>query len=199
MVYGKKSTYYYWNSNDIRLNNIFCVLFLDISFWIIGIILFFYFASMVAIPVYFNAIKNQTKNVGFILDETILYMVKLGYMNDFSGSIINTPGQPIVQATLLKNNLDVAIKTQKAEKEIRERRKNEEPYISAVEYKKAGNTGLPKGVIEFWTMKNPKIEKETKNKIWISYDSNGNREMRIFRNVYGYLTNDIKNLNLRFD
>ena len=53
---------------------------------------------------------------------------------------------------------------------------------------------MPRGVIEFWTMKNPKIEKETKNKIWISYDANKNREMRTFRNVYGNLTSSIKEL-----
>ncbi len=168
--------------------------FLDIPFWIIGLILFFIFASMVAIPVYLNAIKNQTKNIGFILDETTLYMVKLGYMNEINGSVINTPGHPIAQTMLLKHNLDVATETQEAEREIRERRNNEESYISAVEYKKAGNTGLPRGVIEFWTMKNPKIEKETKNKIWISYDANKNREMRTFRNVYGNLTSSIKEL-----
>ena len=168
--------------------------FWDIPFWIIGLILFFIFVSMVAIPVYLNATKNQTKNIGFVLDKTTLYMVKLGYMNEINGSVINTPGHPIVQASLLRHNLDVATETQEAERELRERRNLEAPYISAVEYKKAGNTGLPNGVIELWTMDNPKIEKETKNKIWISYDGNKNREMRAFRNVYGKLANSIKEL-----
>ena len=169
-------------------------IFLDIPFWIIYLILFFIFASMVAIPVYLNATKNQTKNIGFILDKTTLYMVKLGYMNEINGSVINTHGHSIVQTSLLRHNLDVATETQEAEREIRERRNYEATYISAVEYKKAGNTGLPNGVIEFWTMNNPKIEKETKNKIWISYDGNKNREMRAFRNVYGNLANSIKEL-----
>lgn len=168
--------------------------FLDAPSWIINLLLVLIFAGTVAISVYLNQTKNQTKSIGFILDEKTLYMVKLGYINEISSSVINTPGQPIAQTVLLNHNLNVAKETQASEHELRKRRKYEESYISVVEYMKSGNTKLPKGVLEFCPMRNPKIEKETKNKIWISYDAPNMRIMRTFRNVYGDLTNNIKEI-----
>ena len=42
----------------------------------------------------------------------------------------------------------------------------------------------PKGVLDFKRLVDPKVEKETKNFIWISYQSGDKRTKRIFRNAY---------------
>lgn len=98
---------------------------------------------------------------------------------------------------------------QAVEKEIRERRKNEEAFIFALDklleqlelepeiyyYNKA--TKIPKaywakGVDYFLILDELKLTKETRNRIWIPYmDRHGERQVKSFRNAYGDLTEEL--------
>lgn len=167
----------------------------------------------VVIPVYRNEYCNISKSIGFVKRDNMLYAIKLTYTDDPIVTVINASSGSLAQAATLKHNFEVAGEVQSAEIEIRLRRTKEETYISALDellkqfavkpkkyyYKKErGQVKFSclfnvKGVIGFLILEEPRIEKETKDYLWISYkDRYGGRTTIKFRNAYGKLKEEMQ-------
>lgn len=156
-----------------------------------------------------NSFSNLSKSIGFVKRDNKLYAIVLGY--SYNSATINAPSGTIYQAATLSHNVKVAKDIQELEKNIRECREKEETYIDALDNcliklnknpkkyygkKSKGETGFyyPKvdGVEGFLILEEPRLEKENKNYIWISFTNRFNeRETIKFRNAYGNLKEEI--------
>lgn len=164
-----------------------------------------------------NYYSNLSKSIAFVKRDNMLYVIQLGYLDTPSSAIINDPSGNIAQIAALKDNFEVAKGVQDAEKEVRERRVKEEIYTLALDEilkeiqkkpkkyyrkKERGETKFygslhVKGVIGFLILEEPRIERETKGYLWISYkDRHGERTKIKFRNAYGKMKEEIKIQNL---
>lgn len=150
-----------------------------LTFYLIGVC-----AGCVAVVVFHNEMCNMSKSIAFLKRDQEFYMIKLGYMNQID---YQTPINPLEIAVFgWKTSRDWAVAEQvmREEKGIRKRRENPKNYVRVLNQVLEGKGGVLQGVIDFIVLKNPKVVKETKAFIWISYDSQAGRKTKMFRNAY---------------
>ena len=176
----------------------FCSMFLfvfnDVPGVILAIWLILLTVGLISMSVYLNETRNISKSTGFIKREGILYLIKLGYDSEVNSNMVHTPSGSIAQAVTLEYNMNVAGQVQQEEKEIRDRRENPQAYIDVLDYKlniSKQKNYLPKGCIEFIILDDPKIEKQNKNFIWVSYKKGKERNIKRIRNAYDGLIEEI--------
>lgn len=140
----------------------------------------------VVIPLYRNKYCNLSRSIGFIKRDNVLYAIKLTY-----------------------GNISIDLESD----DIAPRRLEEETYISALDELLKHFTANPQtyyykkergriefscpydvlGVDGFLILDEPRIEKEARGYIWISYnDRYGGRTTIKFRNAYGKLNEVIR-------
>ena len=176
--------------------SMFLFTFNDIPGVILAIWLILLTVGLVGISVYLNETRNMSKSTGFVKREGILYLIKLGYDSEVNNNMVYTPSGSIAQAVTLEHNIKAAGQVQQAEKEVRDRRENPQAYIDILDYKlniSKQKNYLPKGCIEFIVLDEPKVEKQNKNFIWVSYKKGKERNIKKIRNAYDGLIEEINN------
>lgn len=161
-------------------------LMIDIGFpgWLMTIYLVGIWVVCIAIVLFRNEMCNISKSIAFIKTDEGTYMIKLGYLNDINYQTMGNPIHATLGGLKMAHDIAVAEQVQREEKEIRERRKSAEVYVYVLN--KILQTGkLPAGVIEFRKLVNVKVERETKNYFWISFETGSGRKKKMFRNAYG--------------
>lgn len=174
--------------------SIFIFAFNDIPGVILAIWLILLTVGLVGMSVYLNETRNMSKSTGFVKRDGILYLIKLGYASEVNSNMVYTPSGSIAQMATLEHNVKVAGQVQQAEKEVRDRRKNPQAYIDILDYKlniSKQKNYLPKGCIEFIVLDEPKVEKQSKNFIWVSYKKGKERNIKKIRNAYNGLIEEI--------
>ena len=152
----------------------FGLIFCGIHGFLLALYLIALTAGLVFVVIHENNMKNISKSIAFIKKNGELYLIKLGYMVDYQ----------VYAKTDEERRAAVASQVQKGEIMVRNLRKKPEYFASALDIiHKTGQ--LPECVVEYLKMGNPKLEKETKNFIWISYDYMGERKIKKYRNAYG--------------
>ena len=140
-----------------------------LAFYLIGLT-----AGLVFVVIHKNNTKNISKSIAFIKKDGVLYLIKLGYLIDYQ----------VYAKTDEEHRVSVASQVQKGEIMVKNLREKPEYFASALDI--IHETGqYPDCVLEYLKMNNPKIEKETKNFIWISYDDMEERKVKKYRNAYG--------------
>lgn len=125
-----------------------------------------------------NEKTNLTKSSAFIERDGILYYIRLGYTLDYQ--------QPVVPFGLKK--VAIAEENMKKTKHIQEIRKRENTFSRALT-EALNSNNLPNGVVEFCQMDDCRLEKETKQWVWLSYYNRYTHNQRVtqkFRNVYDF-------------
>lgn len=158
-----------------------------------GILLFFSMFSMkmilfwgvlcLLLPIFVWYIKNNektnlTKSSAFIEREGVIYYIRLGYTLDYQ--------QPGVSIPLKK--VGIAKQNMKKTKHIQEIREHGNAFSKALTDVLNSNH-LPTDVVKFCEMRDCRLEKETKQWIWLSYYNRHTQNKRVtqkFRNVYDF-------------
>ncbi len=134
--------------------------------------------AWVAFVVWRNSRCSLTKSTVFIQREKTLYMVQVGYIGQ-----AQTVGKPPQTAVLGWENSHNPV--QENEKITREGHQGAALFVQGLdEYLTSGN--LPEYIHQISAMPNPRIEKETKRNVWISYSNDGGRTTKKIRNVYDF-------------
>ena len=144
--------------------------------------------GMLVMSLYLNETRNMSKSTGFVKRDGMLYLIKLGYV---LGLDIDTPPGSRDRAIIYE-----AAQVQQAEQEVRDRRVKPQAYIDVLDCKLNSSKKkgyLPKGCIGFILLDKPKIEKQNKNFIWISYKKGKERKIKKIRNAYDGLAEEINN------
>ena len=178
----------------VFFGSIFLFIFNNIPGVILAIWLILLTVGLIGTAIYLNETRNMSKSIGFIKREGILYLIKLGYASNLNNTMIYTSVSSVAQIATLGHNLKVAEQVQQSEKEVRIRRINPQAYIDIVDYKlnvSKQKNYLPKGCVEFTRLIEPKIEKQNKNFIWISYKKDKERNIKKIRNAYEGLIEEI--------
>ena len=174
--------------------SMFLFIFNNVPGIILTIWLILLTVGLVGMSVYLNETRNLSKSTGFVKRDGMLYLIKLGYDSEVNNNMIYTPSGSIAQTVTLEHNVKVAGQVQQAEKEVRDRRENPQAYIDILDYKlniSKQKNYLPKGCIDFIILDEPKVEKQNKNFIWISYKKGKERNIKKIRNAYDGLVEDI--------
>lgn len=185
------------------------------------------FVVGVFLPVKVNNDKNISASIGFIKRNNKWFVIKLMYDIRKTGNVINVPSDPVVQSVLMPYNVKVASNVQKAEKRIRNDRKEEQIYIKYLDEVlstlQSGKITKPLyasvdkkldyflngfafeeiytingNICGYIILDNLKLEKITKKYITISFEQNNQRKKMKFRNVYEGLIDEIKNENIKY-
>ena len=125
-----------------------------------------------------NEKTNLTKSSAFIEREGVIYYIRLGYTLDYQ--------QPDVPLGYKK--LGLAKQNMKKTKHIQEIREHENTFSKALTNVLNSNH-LPHDVVQFCEMLDCRLEKETKQWVWLSYYNHHTQNRRVtqkFRNVYDF-------------
>lgn len=125
-----------------------------------------------------NEKTNLTKSSAFIERDGVIYYIRLGYMLDYQ-----QPGVP-----LMYKKLGLAKQNMKKTKHIQEIREDKNTFSKALTDVLNSNH-LPFDVVQFCEMLDCRLEKETKQWVWLSYYNHHTQNRRVtqkFRNVYDF-------------
>lgn len=125
-----------------------------------------------------NEKTNLTKSSAFIERDGVIYYIRLGYMLDYQ-----QPGVP-----LMYKKLGLAKQNMKKTKHIQEIREDKNTFSKALTDVLNSNH-LPSDVVQFCEMLDCRLEKETKQWVWLSYYNHHTQNRRVtqkFRNVYDF-------------
>lgn len=125
-----------------------------------------------------NEKTNLTKSSAFIERDGVIYYIRLGYMLDYQ--------QPGV--LLMYKKLGLAKQNMKKTKHIQEIREDKNTFSKALTDVLNSNH-LPSDVVQFCEMLDCRLEKETKQWVWLSYYNHHTQNRRVtqkFRNVYDF-------------
>lgn len=126
-----------------------------------------------------NEKTNLTKSSAFIERDGIIYYIRLGYTLDHQQT-----GVPFG----FKKKIAIAAENMKKTKHIQEIRERKNTFSRALTEALNSNS-LPNDVVEFCQMQDCRLEKETKQWVWLSYYNRYTRNQRVtqkFRNVYDF-------------
>ena len=142
-----------------------------------------------------NEKSNLSKSDGFIVRDRKLYYIRLGYTLDHDVPVdaLNVAIAGSLEAAQMARAEENMAKTAY----VQEARKHEETFSAYLTQilngpKKRLDDGniaptLPKYVISFCEMRKPKLEKQTKDWVWISYENaytKGQRVTAKYRNAF---------------
>lgn len=161
---------------------IFGLIFANCSGFLLTIYLIGIWVICIVLAIYRNEMCNMSKSTAFIERNGVLYSVKIGYLNEIDYKDVDVVDAAFLGVTTA-HNLAVAEQVQREEKIVRMLRKQEKPFIDALEYYLEYNE-KPQNVLEIIHLKNPKIEKKNNWSITISYDYKGKRKIKKYRNAY---------------
>lgn len=161
----------------------FALIFANCPGWIMTVYLIGICVACVVLAIFRNEMCNISKSIAFLKSEQNIYMIKLGYLEDINYQVIGNSIDIVLGGVKMAHDIAVAEQVQSAEKEVRERRKMAETYAYAL-CEILQNGKLPVGVQEFRKLVDPKVEKESKNFIWISFQTESGRKKKVFRNAY---------------
>lgn len=142
-------------------------------------------AVCVILAVYRNEMCNMSKSTAFVEKNGDLFSIKLGYIsaNEINYQAMGNAMNIAVFGFETAHDINIAEQVQRAEKEVRERRKYAEVYVQILEkYLETGK--LPDGTVEIIHLVNPKIEKRNNWLLRISYQKGDARATKIYRNAY---------------
>ena len=125
-----------------------------------------------------NEKTNLTKSSAFIVRDGIIYYIRLGYTLDYQQSGIPFGLKKVA----------IAEENMKKTKHIQEIRECENTFSRALTEVLNSNS-LPNGVVKFCQMEDCRLEKETKQWVWLSYYNCYTHNQRVtqkFRNVYDF-------------
>jgi len=125
-----------------------------------------------------NEKTNLTKSSAFIVRDGIIYYIRLGYTLDYQQSGIPFGLKKVA----------IAEENMKKTKHIQEIRECENTFSRALTEVLNSNS-IPNGVVKFCQMEDCRLEKETKQWVWLSYYNCYTHNQRVtqkFRNVYDF-------------
>lgn len=148
-----------------------------------NMILYWGILLIMLVPIIIGYMKNNektnlTKSSAFIEREGVIYYIRLGYTLDYQ-----QPGMPfgLKKVGLAKQNM-------KNTKHIQEIREHENTFSKALT-NVLNSDHLPHDVVQFCEMLECRLEKETKQWVWLSYYNHHTQNRRVtqkFRNVYDF-------------
>ena len=142
-------------------------------------------AVCIILGIYRNEMCNMSKSTAFVEMNGDIFSIKLGYIsaNEINYQTLGSAKNVAVFGYKTAHDIDVAVQVQRAEKEVRERRKHAEVYVQILQkYLVTGR--LPDGAIEILHLVNPKIESKNNWLLKISYQRGDIRAIKRYRNAY---------------
>lgn len=140
-----------WESNPHLAFGIYLIFYLILLFGSIvvtafgnipGIVLVVWLILMtimfLVLIIHLNQVENMSKSTAFIKKNDKLYSIQLLYTKEIETktsktNVIYAPSGTVLQGATLPNNIEVAANVQSHEQEVRDRRKNAESFIIALD------------------------------------------------------------------
>jgi len=145
-----------------------------------------FLAGIICVIIWINEKANLSKSSAFIKRDGVLYYIRLGYT--LNGDIPVTAKDAILLGPLDAARLSRAVENVAKEQVIQTVREDPEFYSAMLDelLSQEWPPHLPGYVIGFNKLIDPKLKKQNKDWIWISYTSwmNGKRYTEKFRNAY---------------